>query len=309
MHRALTLALLDQQYGWGSLVKDASPAVAHGTRAYYDADALATAVSLTTASERTQVFTEIFGLYGTYGITASQAPYASTVSGRLGVALEPYFQTIPSADRPGLAKDATITDAKALDVRRLLTGGSETTSAQARGMLYWYHVLAARIDENTAWQAALGWQNDLVTWGTGASGTCVDARLQVDPAALDRMGSALDAWAAAAPAVSGATITRTTDGSAMQFEVVACDPGPGVPTSDGHGYLALGGAPLRAEQYHLLSTAQPTLPAAQIACAVYGDDPVSLADERGVIDLAEGYGAPAAHPTPDPNRLGCAPAA
>jgi hypothetical protein len=120
--------------------------------------------------------------------------------------------------------------------------------------------------------------------------------------------AAFQAWAAAAPSSSGTTVTLTTNGSPMQLQINACDPGPGVPTTSGVGYLALGGAPLRAEQYRLLLETQPLLPAAQAACAVFGGDPVSMADERGVMDNAEGWPAPAAHPLPDPNRLGCAPA-
>jgi hypothetical protein len=175
-------------------------------------------------------------------------------------------------------------------------------------MLYWYHVLASRIGEEAAWQAALAWRNDEVAVVTGANGFCVVALVQVDPASLDSVTAAFQAWAAAAPGVSATTVAPGPGGSPMQLQINACDPGQGVATNDGHGYLVLGGAPLRAEQYHQLLVAQPALPPTQAACAVYGGDTVSLADERGVIDNADGWPVPAAHPAPDPNRLGCAPA-
>ena len=94
----------------------------------------------------------------------------------------------------------------------------------------------------------------------------------------------------------------------MQLIINACDPGPGVPTNGGTAHLGLGGAPLRAEQFRLLLDGQPTLPRSQAACAVYGDDSVSMADERSVIEDENGWPAPASHPLADPNRLGCVPA-
>jgi hypothetical protein len=308
MQRALTLALLDQHYGWSKRVTEAPPAIVRGTRAFYDADALATAVELTTTAERTNIVTQIFGLYGTYQIAASPSPFATAVSGRLGLALRPYFESVATTERDTMETGARISDGQVLDIRRLISGAVEAPNGESRGMLYWYHVLAGRIDEDTAWRAALAWQDDQVSVVERPAGPCVVAYVQVDPASLESVTAAFQAWAAAAPAVSGTTVTPAPDGSVMQLQINSCDPGPGVPTNAGRGYLALGGAPLRAEQYHQLVVAQPTLPPTQAACAVYGGDSVSLADERGVIDNADGWPVPAAHPLPDPNRLGCAPA-
>lgn len=307
MHRALAMALLDQQFGWSDRVKDVSPTTARGTRAYYDADALATAVDLATPRERTDIVTQIFGLYSTYEIPASPSPFASVVAGRLGVALRPYFESIPIDERAALETTELLTDGQVLDVRRLTAGVVESPALVSQGMLFWYHALAGRINENTAWDAALAWQNDEVQVVDSPAGACVVARLQVDQSSLEPVTVAFQAWAAAAPTASGTTVTLTTDGSPMQIQINACDPGAGVPTNSGAGYLALGGAPLRAEQYRLLIEAQPTLPPTQAACAVFGGDAVSMADERGVMDNAQGWPAPANHPVPDPNRLGCAP--
>ena len=69
--------------------------------------------------------------------------------------------------------------------------------------------------------------------------------------------------------------------------------------------LALGGAPLRSEQFRLLLETQPSLSEAIAACAVYGADPVTLADERGVIDQTDPWTTPASHPVPDPVASGC----
>ncbi len=308
MHRALAIALLDQEYGWSARAKDTSPSVSRGIMAYYDADALAVAVGMTTPAERTDIVTQIFGLYGKYSIDASPSPFASTVSGRLGVALRPYFESTTDESRVTQDKSAAPTDGQVLDLRRLTSGVVETTAKTSEGMLFWYHALAGRIDENTAWEAALAWQNDDVSTVEGPTGVCVVAYVQVSQTSLDAVNAAFQAWAAAAPAGSGTTVTLTTDGSPMQLQINACDPGPGVPTTPAAHYLALGGAPLRAEQFRLLLAAQPTLSAAQVACAVFGGDPVSVADERGVIENAEGWSGPASHPAPDPNRLGCAPA-
>jgi len=307
MHRALALALLDQNFGWSDRLRGVSASVARGTLAYYDADALATAVELATPVERTDIVAQIYGLYSTYQISPSSAPFVSVVAGRLGVALRPYFESLTVADRDVLDESAAFTDGQALDLRRLTAGGVESPALSSQGMLFWYHALAGRINENTAWEAALAWQNDDVEVVNSPSASCVVAHLQVAQSSLESVTAAFQAWAAAAPVASGTTVTLTTNGSPMQLQINACDPGPGVSTTSGVGYLALGGAPLRAEQYRLLVEGQPTLPTAQAACAVFGGDPVSMADERGVMDNAEGWPAPANHPFPDPNRLGCAP--
>ena len=307
MYRALTLALLDQKFGWSDRAQDASPSVARGIKAYYDADALAVAVGMTTPTERTDIIAQIFGLYVDNSIGASPAPFASAVASRLGVALLPYFESTTDEVRATQDKDFLPTDGQVLDLRRLTSGVAESTTKTSQGMLFWYHALAGRIDENTAWQAALAWQDDDTSVVESAAGTCVVAHLQVDQSSLEAVNAAFQAWAAAAPPTSGTTVALATTGSPMQLQINACDPGPGVPTTSALGYLGLGGAPLRAEQFRLLLAAQPTLPLAQAACAVFGGDAVSMADERGVIEGAEGWPAPANHPLPDPNRLGCAP--
>ncbi len=176
-----------------------------------------------------------------------------------------------------------------------------TPSAQSEGMLFWYHVLASRVGNDTAWRAALGWRDDSVSLIQGER-TCVTAMVQIDPGSFEVALAAFQAWAAAAPSQSGAQVGPTATG---QITVSACDPGDTVGTNDGRARLSLGGAPLRSEQFHRLVAAYPQLSAAQLACAVFAGDGVSAGDERGMVDPVEGWAAPNAHPAPDPNQPGC----
>jgi hypothetical protein len=173
-------------------------------------------------------------------------------------------------------------------------------------MLFWYHVLASRLDSATAWNYALAIQFDDVVVSTGTTGYCVAALLTVIPSALEGANAVFAAWAAAAPVGSATTVVPSLIDGVARLAINACDPGVAVPTNNGLPPLTLGGAPLRSEQYRLLIVATPTLPKAQAACAVYSSDNVSPADERLVVDPVEGWLAPAAHPAPDPGRADCA---
>jgi DNA-binding transcriptional regulator YdaS (Cro superfamily) len=308
MQRALTLALLDQTYGWGDRIAGMSPAVANGTRALYDADALATADAMTTPEARPQVYAQILEMYSKYGIPTSPSPYASVVTGWLGVALVPYLQSVPVANRPAVLKDRLISDGQALDIRRLVTGGNEN-AAGSRGMLFWYHTLASRVDADTAWKAALAWRRDTVTSTVDSvNRVCQVAVISVDLAELDRVDRAFQQWAKGAPSIAPAQVASVALATEGQVSISVCDPSnPGSVDTDPQP--SLGGAPLRAEQFRLLLIAQSTLPVAQAACAVFGSDDITVADDRGVIDAVVGWQAPVNHPAPDPNRLGCVPAA
>jgi hypothetical protein len=165
--------------------------------------------------------------------------------------------------------------------------------------LFWYHALASRIDDDIAWNAALAWLGDDVGFETQATGTCAVATLQVSPTAAPLVQAAFDQWAAAAPAASATSVAQVQGASGVvQFSIRACDPGEQVATNDGSFRLSLGASPLRTEQFRLLRATQPTLDAVTAACAVYVADPVTMADERGLVDPAEGWAAPSAHPAP-----------
>ena len=319
MYRALTAALLDQEYGWNSRISDAAPSVVRGTRALYEADALATASSMLTPSDRALVVDQRTILYTTFSVPATPSQFASTVAGLLGVSLRAFVEAFPPAERDRMLRDATITDGQALDLRRLVRGVADGTQVAqealrqetlpgtgSQGMLFWYHVLASRLDVATAWNNALPIQADDVVVTPGATGYCITALLTVPPAALDGVNAAFTAWASAAPPASATTVVPTLVDGIAHITISACDLGLSFPTNNGQLPLSLGGAPLRSEQFRLLLIAQPTLTKAQAACAVYGGDTVSVSDERLVADAIEGWSVPAAHPAPDPTRAECA---
>jgi hypothetical protein len=306
MHRALATALLDQEYGWGSRISGAAPAVVRGTRALYEADALATAASMLSATDRALVLEQRAGLLGTFNGLTTPAQFGTAVAGRLGVSLVAFVESIVVADRAAVLSDATITDGEALDLRRLVDGVTETSDgAHSEGMLFWYHVLASRLDPATAWNNALPLQRDDVVVAQGAAGYCVSAVLTTSADALAGVTAAFVAWAGVAPPESTTTVASAVVDGNGQLSINACDPGIAVQTNSGVPALAMGGAPLRSEQYRLLIIAQPTLARVQAACAVYGGDSVSISDERWPVDGVDGWSVPASHPTPDPNRAGC----
>jgi hypothetical protein len=174
-------------------------------------------------------------------------------------------------------------------------------------MLYWYHVLAARLDDDLAWRVALTWKGDtLSTVGSGTA-SCIAAVFEPTVNGAATALQTFQAWAQAAPASSLTKVTslRGASGS-KQIKIDACDPGASVKTNNGKPRLSLGGAPLRAEQYHQVIYAQPQLSPAQVACAVYGNDKVAMADERLVVDLPSGWKALGQHPAPNPLGSGCA---
>jgi hypothetical protein len=93
-------------------------------------------------------------------------------------------------------------------------------------MMFWYYVLASRIDDGLAWSAASHWTGDALSTTPSASDAsiqCVDATV----AAADADGAAvlltaLQSWAMAAPAESTTSVSAA-DGN--QVTLRACDPG------------------------------------------------------------------------------------
>jgi len=310
VHRALALALLDQEFGWGRRAAAAAPATRAGTQALYDAAALEIALRLVDDSEREAILGQVFGLYGTYPIPSSPSPYGSVVAGRLGVAAWPLFRGASIAASPYLA-NAAPTDAQVLDLRRLVSGVPEATTANARGMLYWYHVLAARLDDDVAWRTALTWAGDSVTVlePTATSSSCVAAMFQATLGDTSTVRSAFEQWAQAAPQESLTTVSAVDANGGIQITINACDPGAAVATTDGSAVLGLGAAPLRSEQMRQLSEAQTGISDMVAACAAAFGGSVSMADERGVIDPVGGWPVALGRSLPDPVGTGCAPAA
>jgi hypothetical protein len=308
LHRALTLALLDQQFKWSRELTQAAPSVVLGTRAIFDADAVAVALRLVSDRDRAVLPDQQAALASADNVPpVDPAPFATATMGSIGLPLWPYLASLGPDQRNALEQSGVVSDSHALDLRRLTAGASDTVGTNTQGMLFWYHALASRMDDDLAWRAALGWRGDDVRLDTTGTTMCVIAKVTIDAPVANLGLFAFTAWAGAAPTQSGTTVTSTTatDGR-ITFAIHACDPGEGVPTNAGTTSLAFGGAPLRVQQFVELTLAKRSIAAAQAACAVYGDDPVTLADERPLFDPTSGWTAPSNHPAPDPASPACA---
>lgn len=324
IQRALGMALLDQHYAWSTLLAGEPLSVVTGTRMVVEADALATAQSLVTEAERVAIATQTTDLFARLEVPPSPSPYATAVLSRLGVAMWPWFRELADGDRVALLTGIRLTDASVLDLRRFaavapapgaaapttLAGRplplDEAGATGTRGMLFWYHVLAGRLDSDLAWRAALSWQDDSLSVERTAGRVCVSALFETDAVGGQLARAAFEQWSAASPSPVTLLVTdraadpSTGEPTGLQISVQVCDAGPSVNAHDGRSRLLLGGAALRAEQFVRLLEADETLARAQAACVVYGPDAVTVADERGVLDGLDGWAAPSTHPPLDP---------
>ena len=199
LHRALTMALLDQHFGWSSRLTGAAPTVARGTMALYDADAISVADSLLDAKSRRQVGTDSFTAYADYKVPATPSPFATAVAGRLGLAVAPYLASLTLQERNSLESDVAFTDGQVLDLRRVVSREEVSVTGTSEGMLFWYHVLAGRIDTDLAWRVALAWQTDEVASNVNGTAFCTDATVSFSAGSAALVQTAFSAWAAAAP--------------------------------------------------------------------------------------------------------------
>ena len=91
---------------------------------------------------------------------------------------------LADAQRPRRAGSARAGHAdQRCDARRI--GRPATTIASpsgTQGMMFWYYVLASRIDDGQAWSAAVRWAGDSMVTSMGSASQCVDAKV----AAADR---------------------------------------------------------------------------------------------------------------------------
>ncbi len=221
MHRALATALLDQRYDWSSRVDAASPAAALGIRATIDGDALAVANALAMNDGPDQLAPELFAFVQGHGSTVSPSQYAATLAGRAGVAMRPTIAAMASdVDSLATLEQATPSSDAILDVAR--PPAVADAPAGMQGMMFWYYVLASRIDDGQAWSAATRWTADSLVPSTGSTGKCVDAKIaagDADSAAV--LLAAFQVWAAVAPLESTTTVVPIEDN---QVAVRACDP-------------------------------------------------------------------------------------
>jgi hypothetical protein len=223
LRRALTVALLDQHYDWSTRVASASPATALGIRSTIDADALAVANLLAASDAPGQLAPELFSFVQGHGSTLGQSQYAATLAGRSGVVMRPSVTTMGN-DPVALAtlEKSTPSSDEFLDAAR--SAPTAASPAGTHGMMFWYYVLASRIDDGVAWSAASRWTGDTLTTGdAAATSQCVDATVSAgDPDGAAVLLTALQSWAAAAPAESTTSVSAV-DGN--QVAVRACDPG------------------------------------------------------------------------------------
>ena len=221
MHRAMTVALLDQQFDWGTRVTTATPAAALAIRSTIDADALAVANSLATKDSPEQLAPELLAFVQGHGNTIAPSQFAATIAGRAGVAVRPTIASLV-ADPASIAtlEQAIPTDDALFDFGR--PASVLAAPAGTQGMMFWYYVLASRIDDGQAWLAVTHWTADSIVTSTGATNQCVDAKIaanDADGAAL--MLAAFETWAITAPGESTTTVVAI-DGN--QVAVRACDP-------------------------------------------------------------------------------------
>lgn len=271
--RALGNALLDQHFGWGTTVANASgESVKLGVRALFDGDALAltgdmVATLLADPARAAAVTDELAVLRAEAASLARGAsPYASAIVGRAGDPTRHLFssQMTPSPlSRNGAEELAVSSDASVYDGVRSRTSTPEVLTSVVRpptgavlpdapadpsasadpaapadsvvgvqtagparmaGMIYWYYVLAGRLDPGTAWRAALAWNGDITEQALMPDGRCVSSTIATfDADGQQLLLGALQQWAALAPAESATTVAA---GELNTVLVTSCDPGP-----------------------------------------------------------------------------------
>lgn len=302
--RALTVALVEQHTGWAERLAGASPALVTGTRLLAEADALATALATTSPDERAAVAAEHLERGA---VDPSPSPYLTALLGRVGVPLWPTFDMLDATARTAVLAAAPFPDGDVIDLERwaarldAAAGGEEVrpvddlpSFAGARGATFWYHVLAARIDDGLAWRAARAWIIDDVSTVVADGTTCVRAVFDAGAAAGPDVRAAFTTWAAASGELAEVTVgERPVDSgiAGVRVRVQACDPGPDRATNDGASRLSFGGSPLWAEQLRRLVLARPDLTLGRAACLTGDLGVLSLRDERGVIDGPDGWAA------------------
>ncbi|MEY2521862.1 MAG: hypothetical protein QOJ66_427, partial [Ilumatobacteraceae bacterium] len=162
LRRSLTTALLDQQFDWSGRLSKTSPAAALALRATIDGDALAVANALAVSDSPDQLAPEYLSFVQGHGDAVSASPYAAIITGRPGAVMRPTMASLAN-DPVSLAalEQATPNSDAVLDVARVAPTTVSTPTTQ--GMMFWYYVLASRIDDGQAWSAAIRWTSDSLT--------------------------------------------------------------------------------------------------------------------------------------------------
>ncbi len=230
MDRALTMALLDQHYEWSAGLADLDPSQRTAVRAMFDGDAVSTAMAIVDPSDAdsAELVEQVNEIVADHAEDAVGAPrYAVDLVGAAGGVAKLFdgADGVTGRDellRTKLRSDAGLFDAaRGLEYRPEDLGGELT---EARGMLYWYYVLAGRLEPGAAWDAVLAWDGDRVVVSQTANGYCVEATIATsDEVGRQRLLSSLQQWAALGPVEAGAKVTEI---GTEQLSVFSCDPGP-----------------------------------------------------------------------------------
>lgn len=225
IRRALASALLDQRFDWSTRLVDASPAAALALRATIDADALAVANTLAAGDAPDQLAPELFTFVQAHGNALAPSQYAATLAGRVGVAMRPSIAAL-AGDPDALKTLETAMPSSDASFDGARPESAVPTAPEAQGMMFWYYVLASRIDDTQAWSAAVNWSGDSLTSSEATDAPCVDATVAAaDADGAKTLLAAFESWAAAAPAESSTTVAA---GDNNQVMIRACDPGAAV---------------------------------------------------------------------------------
>lgn len=219
LRRALASALLDQRFDWSGRLQTASPASAFALRALIDADALNVANILAVQDAADQLTPERLSFIQANGAAPSPSQYAALIAGRSGAVLRTTVASMDASAVNAMEQNTPASDAL-FDAARPETALPAVPGT--KGLMYWYYVLASRIDDTQAWAAAVHWTGDTVMASPSGTTQCFDAQVAAgDAAGAALMASAFQAWATAAPAESATTVTIAD----TQVAIHACDPG------------------------------------------------------------------------------------
>jgi hypothetical protein len=221
-------------------VNGAAAPVALAIRSTIDGDALSIANNLATDDAPDLLASELTAFTAAHPVSATPSPYLAAVAARPGVAMRPTITSMGN-DAAALAalEQATPSSDAVLDVAA--TPSTTPATAGSQGMMFWYYVLAGRIDDGQAWAAATRWTADSTATSAGSTTQCVESTITTaDSEGALILLAALQSWASLAPPETSTTVGPT---DTNKISVKACDPGPAwAPPAAAKVPMAFGGA-------------------------------------------------------------------
>lgn len=226
---ALAHALLDQHTTWGDKLDTLGPSQRLGLRALVDGDARAVALAVVNPSE-SQLASMNAAMQDLADDQASGLTRSFPVDIIIGAG-EPasrvfeFDEYAEMASRTELITDGVASDAAVLEAIRGIGDSPVATGAgdEMYGLSLWYYVLAGRLDDAEAWNAAAVWNGDETVFDSSSTGTCMTSTIStLDEAGRQKLQTAFEQWAALAPVESLTTVTPV---GVDQVEVKSCDPG------------------------------------------------------------------------------------